>query len=236
MSHVVIFTDGACKGNPGYGGWGAIIADDERVVELGGAEKNTTNNRMELRAAIEALSVAKRFRDAQIVVHADSSYVVDGTTKWSKGWRLRNWMTSEKKPVLNRDLWEPLLALADALGTRLTWKVVGGHIGIQGNERADEIASSFALGAPSALYQGSRADYAVDLEDLSHDSELRERKRAGKSRSSTKAYSYVSEVDGVIKTHATWRECEERVRGKKARFRKALSAQEEANIIRAFSA
>ncbi|HEY4527049.1 MAG TPA: ribonuclease H [Candidatus Paceibacterota bacterium] len=235
MSEVIIYTDGASKGNPGPGGWGAIVASESEVIELGGAEQNTTNNRMELRAVAEALAVARRFDD-DIMIYTDSSYVMNGATLWGKGWKARGWITKDKKPVLNRDMWEPFLALVEDFGKRVRWENVGGHIGVAGNERADVIASAFALGEHVDLYQGSRVAYGIDLADLSFDADKHAARSASRTRSRQKAYSYVSEVDGVVQVHQMWAECEARVRGKKARFKKALSAAEEGEIVRRFNA
>ncbi len=233
MNTVIIYTDGASKGNPGKGGWGAIVASDTEVIELGGAEKKTTNNRMELRAVAEALAVARRFDD-DITIYTDSSYVMNGATLWGKGWKARGWITKDKKSVLNRDMWEPFLDLVEDFGKRLRWENVGGHIGVAGNERADEIASGFALGEHVDLYSGPRTSYPIDLTDLSFDKEKHAARSASRNRSRQKSYSYVSAVDGVVVVHKTWAECERRVRGKKARFKKALSAAEEASIKRQF--
>jgi ribonuclease HI len=234
MDEIIIFCDGASKGNPGPGGWGAIVAMGDTVKELGGAEQHTTNNRMELAAALSALTQAKGAQ-SPIVVHTDSSYVINGITKWVHGWQRNGWMTKEKKDVLNKDLWAPLVEAAEDLSHGVAWEYVGGHVGIKGNERVDQIASDLAEGKHVDLYDGPRASYTVDLSDLSHSAELKEKKSSSKSRSGAKAYSYVSKVDGVIEVHKTWAECEARVRGKKARFKKALSAGEEARIIEEFS-
>ena len=235
MSNIVIFCDGASKGNPGRGGWGAVVADDERVVELGGREEHTTNNRMELKAAHEALAQAAAMNPAAIDVYADSSYVIQGALSWGKGWRRNGWITSTKQPVLNRDLWEPLLDLIDELQVTVRWHNVGGHVGIGGNERVDEIASGFAFGDAIPLYAGSRSEYPIDLTNIDIDENLQKKKSESRERSKAKAYSYVSEVDGVVEVHATWPECEARVRGKKARFKKSLSAEDEKQIIASFS-
>lgn len=235
MTKVIIFTDGAAKGNPGPGGWGAIIADDNEVAELGGGEDHTTNNRMELSAVIEALIYAKKYASEEVVIYADSEYVIKGATLWGAGWRLKGWMTKQKKPVLNKDLWKPLLALVDDYAGRIEWHNVGGHVGIAGNERADEIASAFAVGERVDLYTGSLNRYRIAIADLSHDEEKLKARGESRSRSRQSAYSYVSEVNGKVQTHKTWKECEARVREKKARFKKALSAVEEADIIRRFS-
>jgi ribonuclease HI len=235
MPKIVIYTDGASKGNPGPGGWGALVAYEKRVVELGGAEDNTTNNRMELRAVWEALALAREYKDAQILLYTDSAYVMNGATKWGRAWKARGWMTKEHKPVLNRDMWEPFLELVAAYAGRIEWNNIGGHVGIAGNERVDAIASGFALGEEVGLYNGDRAQYGIDIDNLAYDPEKHQAKSESRARSKQKAYSYVSEVDGIVKVHTTWSECETRVRGKKARFKKAVSAGDEAEIIRKFS-
>lgn len=235
MTKLIIFTDGASKGNPGPGGWGAIVASDERVTELGGRETQTTNNRMELQAAYEALLRAATLSASEIDVYADSSYVIQGALTWGRGWRRNDWVTASKQPVLNRDLWEPFLDLLDSIAAKIRWHNVGGHVGIGGNERVDEIASSYALGKDLPLYSGARGEYPIDLTNINVDENLQQKKSESRSRSKAKAYSYVSEVDGIVQVHRTWAECEARVRGKKARFKKALSAHEEAEIVQAFS-
>ena len=232
---VLIFADGASKGNPGPGGWGALVAYDGQVEELGGSEEHTTNNRMELTAALRALEEAQKHSAASVVVHTDSSYVINGITKWVKGWKARGWLTKEKTPVLNRDLWELLDDAVQSLGIKVEWQHVGGHVGVAGNERVDEIASSFAEGKPVKLFSGSRSEYVHDIENISHDATKATERSKSRSRSSAKAYSYVSLVDGQVLTHKTWGECEARVKGKMARFKKALSPQEEATIIAEFS-
>ena len=236
MSKIIIYTDGASKGNPGRGGWGALIADVKEVVELGGAEAHTTNNRMELRAGSEALDYAKMFDAAEITLYTDSAYVINGATMWGNGWNARGWMTKDKKPVLNRDMWEPLLALVESFAGRIRWENVGGHIGVAGNERVDAIADAFAFGQHTDLYAGPRESYKIDVTDLSFDEEKKKARGESRDRSKQKAYSYVSAVDGKIEVHKTWAECEARVRGKKARFKKALSAVDETAIIRDFRA
>jgi ribonuclease HI len=133
---VVIYTDGACSGNPGPGGWGALLNYNGTVKELHGGEKDTTNNRMELRAAIEALSALKR--SCTVEMHVDSQYVKDGITKWIHGWKKNGWKTADKKPVKNAELWQALDA-AIARHT-ISWHWVKGHAGHPENERADELA------------------------------------------------------------------------------------------------
>ena len=140
MKRVEIFTDGACKGNPGPGGWGAILRMGEHEKELSGGEPDTTNNRMEMTAVIEALNALRQ--PCEIVLHTDSTYVIDGITKWIHGWQKRGWKTAGKKPVLNQDLW---LALLDAARPHaISWHWVKGHSGHPENERADRLASDEA--------------------------------------------------------------------------------------------
>ena len=133
---VEIFTDGACSGNPGPGGWGAILRFKDQEKELSGGAQETTNNRMELQAAIEGLRTLKR--PMRVAIHTDSTYVKDGITKWIVNWKRNGWKTAAKKPVKNIDLWQ---ALDDALsGHDVEWYWVKGHSGHLGNERADALA------------------------------------------------------------------------------------------------
>jgi ribonuclease HI len=134
---VVIYTDGACKGNPGPGGWGAWLAYDGHEKELSGGESSTTNNRMELTAVIEALGALKRTCD--ITVHTDSQYVRKGITEWIHGWKQRGWLTADRKPVKNADLWRQLDSMASV--HHIDWRWVKGHAGDPGNERADALAN-----------------------------------------------------------------------------------------------
>ena len=136
MSAVDIWTDGACSGNPGPGGWGAILVAGERRKELFGGEADTTNNRMELMAAISALEALKKPCD--ITLHIDSQYVRQGITQWIHGWKKNGWKTADKKPVKNAELWQRLEAAASR--HRIDWQWVKGHAGDPMNERADELA------------------------------------------------------------------------------------------------
>jgi ribonuclease HI len=234
---ITIFCDGASKGNPGPGGWGAIVSTVEKVVELGGAERNTTNNRMELLAAVSALEEAFEMEKGkgEITVHTDSSYVINGITKWVQGWQSNGWLTKAKQPVMNQDLWEELLAAVEKFEKTIEWQYVGGHVGIAGNERVDTIASDFAEGKEVKLYKSSRANYTIDIANINFDEAKQKVKSASSSRSKAKAYSYVSLVDDKVLVHKSWAECEARVKGKPARFKKALNAEEEKQIIAEFS-
>ncbi len=136
MTDVTIYTDGACSGNPGPGGWGAILMHGETRKELSGGDSETTNNRMELLAAIEALNALKR--PCKVALYTDSVYVRDGITKWIKGWQRNGWRTAAKKPVKNAELWQALQAALQPHD--VDWHWVKGHAGHPDNERADELA------------------------------------------------------------------------------------------------
>ena len=141
MREVEIATDGACKGNPGPGGWGAVIRAGDKEKELSGAENPTTNNRMELTAAIEALNALNQ--PCTVKLSTDSRYVMDGLTKWIHGWQRNGWRTADKKPVKNADLWQALLDASKRHEVKWTW--VKGHAGHPDNERADRLASNAAV-------------------------------------------------------------------------------------------
>ncbi|MHC5020327.1 MAG: ribonuclease HI [Planctomycetota bacterium] len=134
---VVIYTDGACRGNPGPGGWGALLAAGGKLKELKGADRSTTNNRMELLAAIEALDALTG--PSRVVLYTDSNYVKGGITEWMRNWKRNGWRTAAKKPVKNQDLWRRLDAAAER--HEIEWHWVKGHSGDPGNDRADELAN-----------------------------------------------------------------------------------------------
>jgi len=232
LKEILLFTDGASKGNPGRGGWGAVVVGNGKIAELGGAEAHTTNNRMELTAALRGLQHAKQLPAGPRILRTDSSYVINGITKWVHGWQKNGWQTKDKKDVLNKDLWSDLVEAAH--GQQIAWEYVGGHVGIAGNERVDTIASELALGNTIELYKGPIEAYEVDIANLAHDAVLKD-KKATRKRSNGKAFSYISEVGGTVVVHKTWAECAVRVRGKRARFKKALTPAEEAQIVAQFS-
>jgi len=258
---IVAFTDGAASGNPGPGGWAAVVVTPQgHVTELGGGAPHTTNNKMELTGAIKALEQVARDREP-VRIYTDSSYVIKGITQWVWNWQRRGWKTAEGGDVLNRDLWEQLLSLVNARGrNRVEWHWVRGHDGTPGNERVDEIAVAFSRGRQEALYDGPLSDYTLPILELPDNTALPERASASRgpaapasagtlfggeasqpsafrSRPATKgaAYSYLSLVDGALERHATWAECERRVKGRAgARFKKAMSAADEAVILKSW--
>jgi ribonuclease HI len=140
MKHVEIFTDGACKGNPGPGGWGALLRMGPHEKELYGSDPETTNNRMEMTAAIRALKAL--IEPCEVTLQTDSRYVIDGMTKWIEGWKKRGWINASKKPVRNEDLWHDLIEAAAPHA--ITWEWVKGHNGHIENERVDRLASDAA--------------------------------------------------------------------------------------------
>jgi ribonuclease HI len=235
---IVVFADGAALGNPGPGGWGAIVVrPDGQVTELGGGVPHTTNNRMELTAAIAALRHLRHV-DGPVALYTDSTYVIRGMREWMPAWRRRGWRTVAGTDVSNRDLWEELAEIDRARGPagRVAWHYVRGHAGIPGNERADAIATGHAARRPLRLYQGPLVRYDVPVLDVPDDTDVPRRAPDAPPRGRrTPAHSYLSLVDGKPARHATWAECERRVKGRSgARFKKATTAAEEVRILRAW--
>lgn len=220
----IIFTDGSSRGNPGPGGWGVIIITEEKAFELGGRENETTNNRMEMTAVISALGSVSS--DEEITLYTDSAYVLNGATRWVKGWEKNNWKTSTKDDVLNKDLWQKMVEVTTH--KNINWQLIKGHSGTAGNERCDVIATSFADNTPTVLYNGPRDGYDIDIK-------INQSVSNKKTKSKSKAYSYVSVVDGVVRTHKTWDECKERVNGMSgARYKKSISPADEEEIVKEF--
>ncbi|MGJ7578622.1 ribonuclease HI [Variovorax sp. RHLX14] len=149
MDEVQIYTDGACKGNPGPGGWGAWLKSGTTEKEIFGGELNTTNNRMELEAVIEGLAALKR--PCKVVLYLDSQYVRQGITEWIHGWKAKGWRTAAKQPVKNVELWQRLDKLVQEAGHQIEWRWVKGHSGDPGNERADALANKGVLKAQGRL-------------------------------------------------------------------------------------
>jgi ribonuclease HI len=223
-----VYCDGSCSGNPGPGGWGAIVVtSDGHVKELGGSLGLTTNNQMELRAAIESLRYLK-VEKKPVHIFTDSSYVIKGITQWISGWAARGWLTRELEPVANSEYWKELWELTKSAPQKLHWHHIPGHAGIAGNERADEIAVAIGQGIPLPLYEGPVKNYSYDIFEVS----LVEANERGKSLKSKGAPIYLSLVNGKLERHTTWKACEAQVKGRPgARYKKINSPQEEKAVL-----
>lgn len=217
-SEIFIFTDGASSGNPGKGGWGAVIVDPQnQVTELGGGESSTTNNRMELQGVISALEILKS--DDPIRIYSDSQYVIQGITKWILNWKKYGWKTKEGKEVLNQDLWQKLDLLAK--GKKIRWEHVSGHAGIVGNERADSISVSFSKDQKPSLFQGDLKNYPIAST------------REGLLQK--QAPYYISWANGKLERYQTWAECERSVKGRAGvKFKKVKNKNEEEEVLRSW--
>jgi ribonuclease HI len=233
---IIIYTDGSSLGNPGKGGYGAVIVfqKENRVIELGDFSSMTTNNKMELTAIIESLTLLEKEKvspTTSIVIHTDSAYAINGITKWIHGWKKKNWITSTKTSVLNADLWKRLDRL-NILFSNIIFNHVRGHVGVFGNEKCDTIATSFAKGESIKLYEGSLTDYDQRILFVEKSVSSSEKKQKTVSQKNTgKAHSYVSVIGSVVEIHKTWESCKQRVDGKNAKFKKVFSDQEEKKLI-----
>lgn len=226
---IAIFTDGACSGNPGPGGWACVLATSEgRVRERAGREEATTNNRMEMSAVIQGLLTARAWPGV-VVVHSDSTYVLSGITKWILGWKRRGWTTAAGEPVKNEDLWRELDALVAARGKGgIEWRWVKGHAGHDANERCDELAVAMSKRAPVELYDGPVVGYPYGSLLPEPHKPLPEMSKARKSAGPAGPSTYLSLLDGKLERHGTWAECEARVKGRGgAKFKKVRSSEEE---------
>lgn len=248
---IIIYTDGSSLGNPGPGGWGSVLLfPDGKVVELGGREKESTNNRMEMTASIMALKeVEKRKINGAlntksvgqdiIKIHTDSSYLLNGITMWIFAWVKNNWKTKTGDDVLNKDLWEELYKVQANLKNKfeIEWIKVAGHAGVKLNERCDEIATSFSANNTVILFTGTLANYEKLFGPIRQaqgvqSSTLNKEKVVKSKKSSKIAYSYVSFVGGKVFADKTWAECERRVKGKKgAKYKKVFSKEEEQELV-----
>jgi len=229
---LIIFTDGSSLGNPGPGGWGVLLAYPklDELIELGGTKLMTTNNEMELTAIVSALSYAIN-SEAHIHIYSDSEYAIKGATKWMYSWVKNGWKTAAKEPVKNKGVWEIMYSLIEKRGKdTISWHHVRGHVGVPGNERVDDIARELAEGTNIDLYRGTLSGYPDQniLTIPKTGSNILDKKK----KVTGKAYSYLSLVNDTVERHTTWPECEARVSGKKAKFKKALSADHEKEILK----
>ncbi len=231
LNSLMIFTDGACTGNPGPGGWGSILVFPKgHVQELGGYNPETTNNRMELVATLRALAALEEAPTPVMYLYTDSTYVIRGITQWVWGWKKRGWKNAEGQPVSNQDLWEELVRQVNRLKpAKIEWKYVRGHTGVPGNERCDAIAVAFANGKKVRLYDGPLLGYGHAIHDLPEEEPLPEMRTHEKK---PPAFSYLSLYGGTVTRHLNWADCERRVKGRSgAKFKKAMSQQDESAIL-----
>lgn len=230
---LLIYTDGASRGNPGPGGWAAVILVGEQVMEIAAGVPTATNNQMELAAVRAVLSdSATLAHTGPVTVLSDSAYVVNGLNSWVWGWEKKGWVTMQKTPVENKAMWMDLLELLKQYGDRLTIAKVSGHSGELYNERCDELAVDAALGKNPQLFNGSLKAYEAFLKEMGTTTKKAAPK---KKKSDAPAYSYVSLVDGKVHADKTWTACERRVKGKKAKFKKVFSKEEETELIQEYT-
>ncbi|WP_253696388.1 ribonuclease HI [Bdellovibrio bacteriovorus] len=232
--YILIFSDGACSGNPGPGGWGSIVLlPNDQVQELGAGERSTTNNRMEMTAAVEALKFISAV-PGPVHFYTDSTYLIRGITQWIWGWKKRGWKTAEGADVSNRDIWEELAQLIQARGpgNKIEWKYSRGHVGTPGNERCDRIAVAFSKNDYVSLYQGPLSSYPINMLEVPADTALPEMRAPGEKK---EAFSYLSNIGGLVYRHKNWPSCQNRVSGKSgAKFKKATSAADEIEILKSW--
>lgn len=219
MKETLVFTDGASRGNPGATGWGAVIALGDHVHELGGYRALGTNNQAELTAVVEAVEwiTDQDEEPEKITIYSDSAYTISGATSWIFGWQKRGWQTKTGDPVKNKELWQRFSTAREAADFEITFQKVKGHASIPGNERADDIATGFADQVDLDLYDGSREDYSVSLDSKPVYLET--------------SPLYFSFVNGVAEQHDNWPDCQNRVRGKSAKFKKVRTVSERDELL-----
>ena len=233
---IIVFTDGACSGNPGPGGWGAVIVlPTGAVQELGSGDPTTTNNRMEMAGVLGALEFLSN-TEGDIIVYTDSTYVIRGITQWVWGWKRNNWRTAEGKEVSNKDIWEKLFFAVQRrkdMG-KIHWNYTRGHMGTPGNERCDVIGVGYSKGYGVSLYAGPLSGYGIDILDLPEHEALPEMRPNNKAEK-IEAFSYLSNIGGIVYRHKDWGSCERRVKGKSgAKFKKTKSANEEQEVLKSW--
>lgn len=233
---IIVFTDGACSGNPGPGGWGSVIVlPIGYVQELGDGEASTTNNRMEMSGVLGALEYLSK-TEGDIIVYTDSTYVIRGITQWVWGWKRNNWRTAEGKEVSNKDIWEKLFFAVQKrkdMG-KIHWSYTRGHMGTPGNERCDVIGVGYSKGYRVSLYAGPLSGYGIDILDLPEYEALPEMRPNNKA-AKKEAFSYLSNIGGIVYRHKDWGSCERRVKGKSgAKFKKTTSASEEQEVLKSW--
>lgn len=235
----IIYTDGACSGNPGPGGYGLIVIENlKSVYELGGTETQTTNNRMELQAVIAGLEFVLSRRgssDCEVQIYTDSVYVIRGATQWIFGWKKNNWKNAEGESVANQESWKILAQLIQKIPAKIKWDYVRGHNGDAGNERCDRIAVAFSKNEFVDLYQGPAAGYIFDVTIPAKVEPLPDNQSWKKNSTEKKASWYLSLINGVVTKYSTWSECEAQVKGRAGvKFKKVSSDVEEKELLKSW--
>lgn len=240
MDSIIIYTDGACSGNPGPGGWGSVVyvpsgkMNQGIVTELSGYLAPTTNNQMELQSVISALKFVAP-TDNEIIVYTDSTYVIRGMTQWIFAWKNRGWKTAEGKDVSNKSLWIELESVVKKCSKKIQWKYVRGHQGIHGNERCDALAVAESKREFIEKYSGASEYYFFDILETPLTEPLPEMK--GKKTDSTgnlkpADVSYLSYINGVLYRDKTWSACEARIKGRPGVvFKKVKNESEEKECL-----
>ncbi len=240
--NILIYTDGACSGNPGPGGYGSIVTDFKSVTELGQHYPQTTNNRMEMQAVLSALQfVVVNFNQvSNLQIFTDSVYVIRGSTQWLFGWKKRGWKTADNKDVTNQDLWQIMDGLLYQISVKynlkIKWSFIRGHKGIAGNERCDEIGVAFSKKNQIELFSGDAKSYFFDVTELPVEESLPEMKSAGSAASTEKKETwYLSLINNQVAKYTTWKDCEAAVKGRPAvKFKKVSSAAEEQDLLKSW--
>lgn len=229
-SHI-IYSDGACSGNPGPGGWAFIHwSPDDQVFEDAGFDPKTTNNRMEMSGALEAL--LRVSPGESVILYTDSVYVIRGITQWVFGWRKRGWKTAEGKEVINQDLWERLSKAV--AGKKINWRYIPGHKGFPGNERVDVLAVAQSQRSPLSPYRGPEAHYHFNIFPIPDEIPLPEMKNYKDGAAKPKGF-YLSYVNGVLVRHESWEQCQACVKGvSQARFKKVTSDEEAQTVVKSW--
>lgn len=219
MEEVTAFTDGASRGNPGPAGWGSVIAASDHVEELGGGKKQGTNNWAEVAAVVAVVKwLAENHAEIDSVeIHSDSTYTISGASSWIHGWRKRGWKTKAGEPISNKKLWQQYDRLQSEVPFTITFNKVKGHASVPGNERADDIATGFADGGDIDLYSGPRSEYEVSLDPEPQYLE--------------KSPVYLSLIDGVAVQHDSWKDCQARVSGESAQYKKVHTVAERDDLL-----
>ncbi len=233
-----VFIDGSSLGNPGPGGWGALLIarEENQIAEIGGSKKNSTNNEMELEALVQSLSFL-RGNSGNILFFSDSRYLVQAMSIWLDGWRKNGWRRKDGKEIKNLSLWKKISSLLEERGKNTVFFIhIPSHVGIFGNERVDKIAQSFAKGESIELYQGTFKKYPFrDKLLLPSLEEIYTKKSQKRRRKDKQKCYYLSFQNGKVTRYENWEECKKHVLGKKGiRYKKICSKEEREDFLKSF--